>query len=97
MTQSTQPEPLPEPPSCTPASTSAAALVMPAKPKESAVPKVPLKPTVPSTPKAPPTPDQPDIPFLPKHPEEPGINPDIDPDLPEKPGPPLSDPDAPHG
>jgi hypothetical protein len=33
----------------------------------------------------------------PGHPDLPQIDPDIDPDLPEKPGPPLNDPENPHG
>jgi hypothetical protein len=33
----------------------------------------------------------------PGHPDAPHIRPDIDPDIPEKPGPPLYDPENPHG
>jgi hypothetical protein len=33
----------------------------------------------------------------PSHPDSPHIDPDIDPDQPEKPGPPLNDPENPHG
>ena len=46
--------------------------------------------TIPKTPDAPSTaPDRPETP--------PAIHPDLDPDLPEKPGPPLSDPESPRG
>jgi hypothetical protein len=48
----------------------------------------------PETPAVPPSPK---APIVPHHPETPAVNPDIDPDIPEKPGPPLSDPEAPHG
>jgi len=33
----------------------------------------------------------------PVRPESPSVNPKVDPDMPEKPGPPLSDPESPHG
>ncbi|HEY4206247.1 MAG TPA: methyltransferase domain-containing protein, partial [Puia sp.] len=46
--------------------------------------------------KQPPAPSKP-FPVPPGHPESPAVKPEIDPDIPEKPGPPLSDPDAPHG
>jgi hypothetical protein len=51
-------------------------------------------PSAPETPKVLPLPQKP---IVPNHPETPAVNPDIDPDLPEKPGPPLSDPEAPRG
>jgi hypothetical protein len=53
----------------------------------------PREPKTPRTPKAPDAPST--APDRPKTP--PTIHPDIDPDLPEKPGPPLSDPESPHG
>jgi len=44
-----------------------------------------------------PPPSSPPSPTPPDRPESPQINPDRDPDLPDKPGPPLSDPENPHG
>jgi hypothetical protein len=41
------------------------------------------------------TPERPEL--TPEHPEVPYVRPHTDPDLPEKPGPPLNDPENPHG
>jgi hypothetical protein len=62
-------------------------------------PKPPKTPGTPKTPDAPNTvPGRPDAPStLPDRPEEPHTNPEIDPDIPEHPGPPLSDPESPRG
>jgi len=60
-------------------------------------PNAPEAPVPSPSPKKPITPPSPEKPVLPNHPEEPAIDPAIDPDIPQKPGPPLSDPDAPHG
>jgi hypothetical protein len=57
----------------------------------------PEHPIRPGRPNRPDDPTKPDHPTKPHSPEAPHIRPDIDPDMPEKPGPPLNDPENPHG
>jgi hypothetical protein len=68
------------------------------EPDQAPSPASPQAPgTEPDHPIQPGRPIRPGHPTQPDHPDSPHIRPDIDPDIPEKPGPPLNDPENPHG